>query len=75
VENGQYYGFLDTCGGHTNTYHFHQRVSCLYAEEAASGHSTKVATGTDTAATPLYGKWEEFSSSIVPLLDACGTIT
>ena len=66
---GTYYGFLDDCGGHTN-YHFHRDLSCLYSD--GPGHSPKLAEGTDTAATPLYGKWEDFTTSTLPLLDACG---
>ena len=26
IENGQYYGFLDNCGGHTMDYHYHKNL-------------------------------------------------
>ena len=74
VEGGKRYGFLDTCGGHTGDYHFHQKLECLGASAAptGNGHSTKIAEGTNAAKTPLYGQWEDYSTSTKPLLDACG---
>ena len=66
-ESGRYYGFADTCGGHTN-YHFHQSMNCTYT--TTSGHSTKIGEGTNTAKTPLYGKYEDYPK--LPDLDACG---
>ena len=74
VEGGKRYGFLDTCGGHTNEYHFHQKLACLGTDSAPAGHghSAKVAEGTDAAKTPLYGVWENYASDEKPLLDACG---
>ncbi|KAL1496555.1 hypothetical protein AB1Y20_014161 [Prymnesium parvum] len=68
VEGDNYISLLDECGGHTNEYHFHQRMSCLYAE--SGGHSTKVGVGLDNRG--LYGKWEDYSSLLLPALDACG---
>tara|TARA_B110001452_G_scaffold5301_1_gene4956 strand:+ start:699 stop:908 length:210 start_codon:yes stop_codon:yes gene_type:complete len=59
---------LDECGGHTQQYHFHERLSCLYEE--VGGHSPRIGTMSD--GTPLYGKWENFATGELPLLDACG---
>lgn len=67
VEGNQYISLLDECGGHTQEYHFHERMTCLY-DGAAAGHSSKV--GEITGGQPLYGKWE--SAGQLPLLDACG---
>ena len=69
-DDGVYVAFLDTCGGHTSSYHFHQNFSCLY--DLAGGHSTRVGVGTDDASTPLYGKWEDYETRELPELDACG---
>ena len=66
-ESGRYYGFADTCGGHTN-YHFHQSMNCTYT--TTTGHSTKIGEGQNTAKTPLYGQYEDYPS--LPVLDACG---
>ena len=41
IENGNYISLLDECGGHTNEYHFHERLTCLYDGEK-SGHSDEV---------------------------------
>lgn len=68
MEGGTYISLLDQCGGHTKEYHFHERLSCLYKEEG--GHSTKVGETPD--GTPIYGKWEDYASRTLPVLDACG---
>jgi len=65
---------LDACGGHTE-YHFHERLSCLYSHENDSGHSTQVGKESvyeEAEAKFLYGKWEDYSKSLLPKLDACG---
>jgi len=62
-----YYGVVGPCGGHTRDYHFHRSFSCLYCEKG--GHS--VAVG-NIAQWKLYGKWEDYESKKLPLLDACG---
>ena len=67
-----YISLLDECGGHTNEYHFHERLACLYDGSASTGHSTQVGKGDDAAQTPLYGKWEDASSRVLPALDTCG---
>ena len=69
-DDGVYTGFLDTCGGHASDFHFHQSMHCLY--EDAGSHSTKIAEGTNSDATPLYGKWEDYDNGVLPELDACG---
>eukprot|EP00618_Florenciella_parvula_P024657 CAMPEP_0119524500 /NCGR_PEP_ID=MMETSP1344-20130328/39425_1 /TAXON_ID=236787 /ORGANISM="Florenciella parvula, Strain CCMP2471" /LENGTH=381 /DNA_ID=CAMNT_0007563021 /DNA_START=169 /DNA_END=1310 /DNA_ORIENTATION=+ len=69
-DDGVYTGFLDTCGGHASDFHFHQSMHCLY--EDAGSHSTKIAEGTNSDASPLYGKWEDYDSGVLPDLDACG---
>ncbi|KAL1511059.1 hypothetical protein AB1Y20_005883 [Prymnesium parvum] len=69
--SGRLYSFADTCGGHTN-YHFHQSMNCTYSATSGSTHSTQIGEGEDSAKTKLYGKWEDFSTSTLPSLDACG---
>eukprot|EP00966_Prymnesium_polylepis_P044214 1024686-Prymnesium_polylepis.1 len=69
-EGGSYVSLLDECGGHTNEYHFHERLDCLYDATAQSGHSAKVGEGLD--AKSLYGKWEDYATLSIPALDACG---
>jgi hypothetical protein len=71
-----YISLLDECGGHTNEYHFHERLACLY-DETAAGHSPRIGTASDGKA--IYGKWEvqptdpsDPSSGTLPVLDACG---
>jgi hypothetical protein len=66
-----YISLLDECGGHTNDYHFHERLDCLYSHTQGSGHSTRVGFAMD-GTTGLYGKWESFATSTRPALDACG---
>jgi hypothetical protein len=68
TESGEYISLLDECGGHTRDYHFHERLSCLYTETL--GHSTKVGEALDGKG--LYGKWEDYATRTLPLLDACG---
>lgn len=68
TENGEYISLLDECGGHTRDYHFHERLSCLYSESGQ--HSAKIGEGLDGKG--LYGKWEDYSTQTVPLLDVCG---
>jgi len=78
IVNGQYYGILDQCGGHTNDYHFHESMSCLYSG-AATGHSPSLAEVLAEDSTgskqKLYGKWEDYnpaaSTYVLPALDAC----
>lgn len=67
-ENGQLLSLLDTCGGHTREYHFHERLKCLYQETGA--HSTQIGLMNDDQ--PLYGKWENFQTGALPKLDSCG---
>jgi len=68
TESSTYISLIDECGGHTKDYHFHERLSCLYKEEG--GHSTKVGQGLDKKG--IYGKWEDYATKTLPLLDACG---
>jgi len=62
-----WYGAVGHCGGHTGDYHFHKSFGCLYSE--SGGHSTVVG---DIASYKMYGKWEDYSKNLLPLLDACG---
>ncbi len=122
TEDGKYYGFLDNCGGHTQAYHYHKDLGCLYTTAANSKHSIRVAevqenaggwnggggggggggswgggsggpggggggSGGGGSGRPgggggggrrrlaagqgVYGKWEDFSNSLLPTLDAC----
>jgi hypothetical protein len=66
IEGETYYGIVGPCGGHTHDYHFHMKFSCLYA--ASGGHSTAVG---NIASHKMYGKWEDYDASMLPLLDAC----
>jgi len=62
-----YYGVVGPCGGHTSDYHFHRSFSCLFSETGT--HSTKVGV---VGSWNIYGKWEDYSNSRLPYLDACG---
>lgn len=44
VVNSRWYGFLDNCGGHTNTYHFHR--------ERASPHRTRAVPAFERSSGP-----------------------
>lgn len=68
VENGRRISLLDSCGGHTMEYHFHERLRCLYSD--AGTHSPQVGEAFD--GKPIYGKWEDAATQTRPLLDACG---
>lgn len=68
-DSGTWVGLVDSCGGHTEEYHFHERLSCLYAE--VGNHSAQVGETLD-GDQYLYGKWEDFSAELLPELDACG---
>ena len=39
---GSWIGLVDSCGGHSSAYHFHERLSCLYAQDPGTGHSAQV---------------------------------
>ena len=67
-EDGNYISLIDECGGHTQEYHFHERLVCLYDESGA--HSTQVGEALDGLA--IYGKWEDYEAAEMPKLDACG---
>jgi hypothetical protein len=67
-DGDDYVSLLDECGGHTNDYHFHERLSCLF--ELSAGHSTQVGEGL-VDGDFLYGKWEVYPETL-PKLDACG---
>ena len=60
---------LDSCGGHANPYHYHERMTCLYHADVATGHSTRIGTALD--GNGIYGKY--INGGVVPTdLDACG---
>lgn len=63
-----YTGLVGSCGGHTPTYHFHERLVCLYTQ--AGGHSTQVGEALDGKG--IFGKWEDTDGQQKPMLDACG---
>jgi hypothetical protein len=69
-EGGNYISLLDECGGHTNDYHFHERLSCLYEHDGTGGHSTQVGQGSDGQF--IYGRFEDEANGVLPELDACG---
>ncbi|CAD7961873.1 unnamed protein product [Amoebophrya sp. A25] len=72
IDSGNYISLIDECGGHTNEYHFHEKLACLY-DQSASGHSAQV--GQEVAGLPdgirykLYGKYENRPTT--PQVDAC----
>ena len=60
---------LDYCGGHAIPYHYHEKLSCLYEDDTATGHSTLVATALD--GNGIYG--HHINGGVEPTdLDACG---
>lgn len=60
---------LDSCGGHAVPYHYHERMSCLFTDDAASGHSTRIGTALD--GNGIYGS--RIDGGVAPTdLDACG---
>eukprot|EP00937_MAST-01D_sp_MAST-1D-sp2_P006750 g6750.t1 len=60
---------LDTCGGHAIPYHYHEKLSCLYTADPATGHSTRIGTALDGHG--IYGK--HIAGGALPTdLDACG---
>ena len=68
---GNRYSLLDACGGHTQEYHFHERLKCLYDSDNSSHHSPRVATySSGDYSIDLYGKWE--GNNTLPELDYCG---
>ena len=68
---GNRYSLLDACGGHTQEYHFHERLKCLYDSEDSSHHSPKIAEySSGDYSIDLYGKWE--GNNTLPELDYCG---
>jgi len=67
IQGNTYISLMDECGGHTNEYHFHERMGCLY-NGGADGHSKQI--GRLPNGQLIYGKWEE--TRLLPLLDACG---
>ena len=78
TEGGRYIGMLDEGGGHGggDFYHFHERLTDLWRNDAATGHSTQAgkeaASSADGATHLLYGKWENASTQELLKLDACG---
>ena len=60
---------LDYCGGHASTYHYHERMACLYKADNATQHSTRVGTALD--GNGIYG--HHVNGGCEPTdLDACG---
>jgi hypothetical protein len=56
------------CGGHARPYHNHEKMTCLYSQDALSGHSTRIGTALDGRG--LDGKFN--NGSVVPTdLDGC----
>ena len=58
AEGDTFVGLVDSCGGHTREYHFHERLNCLYSQTAGSGHSDAVGTTFD-GTQYLYGRNEQ----------------
>ena len=61
---------LDDCGGHARPYHYHEKMTCLYSGDTATGgHSTRIGTALDGHG--IYGKY--VATNALPTdLDACG---
>ena len=77
VENGKWIGMLDSCGGHTREYHFHEELKCLWEDKYADDdahHSIQLGKVADVgfATQYLYGEYEDEKNKELPLLDACG---
>jgi len=84
TEGGQYISLLDECGGHTQEYHFHERMTCLY-DATGGGHSTAIGvesgitnaspansvitSGANAGLLQLYGAYEDTDTLAAPLLD------
>eukprot|EP01060_Flectonema_neradi_P005438 TRINITY_DN1362_c0_g1_i7.p1 TRINITY_DN1362_c0_g1~~TRINITY_DN1362_c0_g1_i7.p1 ORF type:complete len:404 (+),score=60.71 TRINITY_DN1362_c0_g1_i7:1062-2273(+) len=60
--------FLDACGGHAKTYHYHGDIACDY-DHMATGHSPIVGIALD--GIPIYGLNED-TDTFPTDLDACG---
>lgn len=73
-EGATYVSLLDECGGHTMEYHFHEKMTCLWAGRyGGSKHSSQIAAVENAPSTQyLYGKYENEESEKLPELDACG---
>jgi hypothetical protein len=68
-----YISLLDECGGHTNEYHFHERLTCLYDDDS-EGHSPQIGIAED--GNPVYGQWEvTLASRLIRTVLRCTTIT
>ena len=60
---------LDTCGDHASPRHFHEYLGqCLSSQDDASGHSSRIGTGSDNRG--IYGMFE--TETTHPELDVCG---
>jgi len=78
-QGGRYVSLLDTCGGHTREYHFHERLSCLY-NESDLGDGLGSAVGVMNDGKLLFGRiagpnvpsYEGPAGERLPFLDACG---
>jgi len=62
-------GLIDSCGGHTSDYHFHESLSCCTSTSGTDGHSGQVGRAA-TGDGLIYGQWEK--TNVLPNLDACG---
>ena len=70
TDGSTYISLLDQCGGHTQEYHFHERLACLYDVNNAAGTHSPAVAKTVINDQLLYGKWE--AANTEPTLDACG---
>jgi hypothetical protein len=68
IEGTSYISLIEECGGHTNEYHFHERMS--HRQEQSRAHSVKIGVADD--GKPRHGKWEDADNHILLKLDACG---
>ena len=68
-EGSTYVSLLDECGGHTQEYHFHERMTCL--DTATTGHSDKLGEAL-VEGYFIYGMYEDVEAETLPELDACG---
>jgi len=66
---GQTLVVLDSCGGHANPYHYHEKMECLYESDSTTGHSTRVGTALD--GNGIYGMYID-GGELPCDLDACG---
>lgn len=70
--DGAFISLLDACGHHAD--HFHEHFGCLWQglQDAATGHSARIAAVGGVADQHIYGKFEDENAGVYAQVDACG---